>query len=380
MEMSRRQEQRVMQGPRAGSSSAGEVRRAAKGRSFCWLVLLVGLVIPLAGARAHVHTGTDAPHALNWLAGVDDPAGWQMIAEYNGAGSLQRKYVYGPGIDEPVRMTSGSNRFYYHPDGLGSVTEITATNGVRRESYTYDVYGTPTLYGSNGVVIATSQISNRLLFTGRDRDPDTTLYNYRYRYCSPSLGRFVQVDPRRTADGELNLYRYAFNDPVNYLDPDGQAAETVVDVVSIGWSVVDLVRNPSWVNAGYLGWDVAATAIPFIPGSYVAKGTKLLGKSAKCGEAAKSGKYVEDFATKATKNWSAAFKSQGEARALARTKLGSNPIEIEPGKWRSADGKWQYRAKPGDVADRHIHLEELNPQTGEVIQNVHLRWPAGGGG
>ena len=28
------------------------------------------------------------------------------------------------------------------------------------------------------------------------------------------------------------------------------------------------------------------------------------------------------------------------------------------------DGKWQYRAKPGDVADNHIHLEELNPKTG----------------
>ena len=59
------------------------------------------------------------------------------------------------------------------------------------------------------------------------------------------------------------------------------------------------------------------------------------------------------------------------------TKLGPNPVEVEPNKWRSADGKWQYRAKPGDVNDNHIHLEELNPNTGEVIQNLHLRWPEG---
>jgi hypothetical protein len=51
-------------------------------------------------------------------------------------------------------------------------------------------------------------------------------------------------------------------------------------------------------------------------------------------------------------------------------------VEVEPGKWRSADGKWQYRAKPGDVGDNHIHLEELN-QDGSVKQNVHLRWPEG---
>ena len=82
-----------------------------------------------------------------------------------------------------------------------------------------------------------------------------------------------------------------------------------------------------------------------------------------------------DFPTKNTKNWSAEFQSEGEARAFARQKVGKDPIEVEPGKWRSKNGKWQYRAKPGDVIDKHIHLEELNPTTGEVLQNLHLRWP-----
>ena len=89
--------------------------------------------------------------------------------------------------------------------------------------------------------------------------------------------------------------------------------------------------------------------------------------------------FPKDFSTKNTKNWSGAFKYEGEARALARTKLGKNPVEIEPGKWRSADGKWQYRGKPGDLAENHIHLEELDQVTGEVLQNLHLRWPDGAG-
>jgi hypothetical protein len=84
--------------------------------------------------------------------------------------------------------------------------------------------------------------------------------------------------------------------------------------------------------------------------------------------------YIRDFATPRTKNWSATMKSERDARALARTKIGKNPVQVEPNKWRSADGRWQYRAKPGDLADRHIHIEQLNPQTGEVIQNAHLRW------
>ncbi len=92
------------------------------------------------------------------------------------------------------------------------------------------------------------------------------------------------------------------------------------------------------------------------------------------GKVAAKRSYVKDFATGKTKNFSAFFKSEREARNLARTKLGKNAIEIEPNKWRSVDGKWQYRAKPGDFYNKHIHLEEININTGEVIQNFHLRW------
>ena len=41
-----------------------------------------------------------------------------------------------------------------------------------------------------------------------------------------------------------------------------------------------------------------------------------------------------DFPTGATFDWSATFNSEGEARAFARTKLGSHAVEVEPGKWQ----------------------------------------------
>lgn len=83
---------------------------------------------------------------------------------------------------------------------------------------------------------------------------------------------------------------------------------------------------------------------------------------------------MRDFASGRTEHWSAWFDSERAARQLAREMIGSNPIQVEPHKWRSQDGKWQYRAKPDDLENMHIHLEELNPATGEVLQNVHLRW------
>jgi hypothetical protein len=84
---------------------------------------------------------------------------------------------------------------------------------------------------------------------------------------------------------------------------------------------------------------------------------------------------VEDYARRGkTKNFSAWFETEGEARALAMRKLGPDPVKVGPGKLRSRDGRWQYRAKPGDLAEKHVHLELLDPRTGEVLVNWHLRF------
>ncbi|MBU2705399.1 hypothetical protein KCM76_05380, partial [Zooshikella marina] len=90
--------------------------------------------------------------------------------------------------------------------------------------------------------------------------------------------------------------------------------------------------------------------------------------------------YPKDFSTKDTINRSAKYVSERDARNLARSKIGKDPVQVEPNKLRSRDGKWQYRGKPEDLRGHkptdspHIHLERLNPITGEVIENWHLRW------
>ena len=121
-----------------------------------------------------------------------------------------------------MRFTGGvGTNYYYHADGLGSVTEVTDRFGLKAESYTYDVYGTPTIYNASAIPVSQSAIGNRLLFTARDRDPDTTLYNYRYRYYSPSLGRFVTPEALSVREDGWNLYLYTENSSVNWADPDG---------------------------------------------------------------------------------------------------------------------------------------------------------------
>ena len=114
-------------------------------------------------------------------------AGWQLIEERDQNDTVVAKYVYGAGIDEPIKaqMADYSHGwFYYHADVQGNVTELTREDGSFLNSNTYDVYGkaTTTPQDVDDVLFYSS---NRLLFQGRDRDPDTGLYNFRNRYYSP---------------------------------------------------------------------------------------------------------------------------------------------------------------------------------------------------
>jgi P pilus assembly protein, porin PapC len=93
---------------------------------------------------------------------------------------------------------------------------------------------------------------------------------------------------------------------------------------------------------------------------------------------AKPRSYLNDFQTERTKQARGVFGSEGEARNYAYQRLGKNPVNVGDNKIRSVDGTLQYRAKPCDINANysHVHLETLDPKTGEVITNVHLYYPA----
>ena len=65
---------------------------------------------------------------------------------------------------------------------------------------------------------ASSTVNARYLHQGGRWWATTGLYDFRNRHLSPTLGRWLQVDPLGLAAGDPNLYRYVGNSPVNARD------------------------------------------------------------------------------------------------------------------------------------------------------------------
>src|SRR5262249_21626314 len=117
---------------------------------------------------------------------------------------------------------------YLTTDHLGSTRVVTDGNGGVKSRHDYLPFGEEipgtAQFGRSGVSNYGSTDGVRQKFSEKERDSESGLDYFGARYYSSAQGRFCSADlesPHLPNPQTLNRYRYALNNPLLYIDPDG---------------------------------------------------------------------------------------------------------------------------------------------------------------
>src|SRR5690554_2975421 len=127
-----------------------------------------------------------------------------------------------------VGYTYNENTYYYERDLLGNIIRIVDKDLKTIVEYKYDAFGnfTKELY-TEVINAGTIEQQNHFYYKGYCLDKETGLYYCNSRYYDPSIGRWISPDDigylEYAVIGGSNLYVYCVNNPVMYIDGDGNS-------------------------------------------------------------------------------------------------------------------------------------------------------------
>ena len=176
-------------------------------------------------------------------------SGPSVLGEYDSSGSLQAEYIYG--LRGMVAQLDPSKGYLWlFTDHLGSTRQV-GNSTMQRDYYPY-----------GEVEVAAGNDDVPYQFTGKELDTGVGLHYFGARYYDARIGRWLVSDPARQF---FSPYVYGANNPLSFVDPDGEFVWFVVAAAVIGGGL-NVYQN--WDNIGsfwqglqYFGVGAASGAL-----------------------------------------------------------------------------------------------------------------------
>ena len=176
---------------------------------------------------------------------------YYLTYEYDSSGQIVG-FVYSRTTDISLitgeRSLSTSTKYTYLKNALGDIVGIIDELGQLKAEYQYDSYGNCTVINHGSTTIGDI---NPFRYRSYYYDTDEALYYLNNRYYDPTIGRFISKDDIENVDltsTDINLYVYCKDNPMKYVDEDGEEAVSLAIQLGVVFVLSFLSQIPALMS------------------------------------------------------------------------------------------------------------------------------------